>query len=229
MRKLVVLIVLVAGMVLVAQAPGAGGPVAKPPNATVHGATLAEWAERFFAWEASIGVVNGSHPSLDTGDVDCGIEQRSQKVWFLTTFDLFADELERRCTVPTGTMLYVPVIQWICSPDLFGEEVDECLAAADFAEIDLSLSVDGRTLDNAALQSYRAVTGAFELPLVEGSLWEQWFGELPDSITFGSEAVGALVGPLSAGRHDVVISAACEVCGFDVSFTYELTVSPPRR
>lgn len=231
MRKALVVLVVVTGLALAAQASGTATSEIRSPTAKVEGATLTKWTKRFFLFDGAIPVVDGSHPAIDTGDVDCSLGQTSRKVWFLeTSFDLGAD-VERRCAVPKGTTLYVPVIQWICSPELFdGEPIPDCLAAADFSNVDLSLTVDGATLDDEALQEYRVLTGEFELPLAEDSIWEYAFGlELGDSISFASEAVGALVGPLSLGGHEIVVSYASEEFGFAGSITYALTVVPKTK
>ena len=200
-----------------------------PPTAKSHGASLSEWAKRFFVFDGTIPVVNGSHPALDAGDVDCSLGQ-SGKVWFLESAPSLEGDFERRCTIPTGTALYVPVFAWVCSPEIFaGESIADCLALADdaFADVEASLTVDGKTLDDAALDGYRAETGTFTLPLAADNFWEFAFGvELGSSISFASDGIGAIVSPLSAGTHRIVISAASEQFGFDGELTYVITVAP---
>ena len=130
---------------------------APPPQAKKGGADLSEWAKRFFVFDASIPVVNGSHPALDVGDVDCSLGQ-SGKVWFLETAPGIPGDFERRCSIPSGTKLYVPVFQWFCAPELDGIPVADCLVDADaaFADIDVGLTVDGNTLDHRGADAYRA-------------------------------------------------------------------------
>ena len=229
MKRALRALALVGAIALLAvQAAGAN---VLPPQAKPHGADLGEWAERFFVFDASIPVVDDSHPAIDVGDVDCGIGQNG-KAWFLETSpDLNAD-IERRCSIPTGTMLYVPVFQWFCAPELDGVPIPECLDQADdaFAAIELSLTVDGVTIGNDRLQDYRATTGTFELSLVEDSYWEWFLGiELDDSISFAADAIGALVSPLPVGEHEIVISFTSDEFGFDGSVTYVLDVRPGKK
>lgn len=199
-----------------------------PPTSRAYGASLAEWAKRYFLFDAAIPVVDGSHPGIDVGDVDCSIGQRGH-VWFLETVSELVGEFERRCSVPFGTVLYIPVIQLVCSPEIFGEEAAACLAPANdaYEAVDLTLIVDGVTLEDSELERYRASTGVFDLPLVEDSYWEYFFGELPDSVEFASDAVGVLTTPLLFGRHEIVIKFASEAFGIDGTLTYTISVAPP--
>ncbi len=232
MRILIAVIAVAVGLGLVTQAAGSVASDIKAPTAKVDGATLTKWTKRFFFYDGAISVVDGSHPALDDGDVDCSIGQTSRKVWFLETAPSLTSDFERRCAVPKGTVLYVPVFQWFCSEEIDGQPIPECLAFGDeiFSIVELELRVDGVTLDNAALQAYRVQTGIFELPLAEDSFWEFAFGvELDDSITFASDAIGALVGPLSQGEHEIEVSAASEEFGFEGSLTYHLTVAPLKK
>ena len=227
MRRAIAACVLVTCLGLIAASAGAAANVL-PPQANAGGGSLSDWAKRFFIFDAAIPVVNDSHPALDAGDVDCSIGQ-SGNVWFLETTPDVVGDFERRCSIPTGTKLYVPVFQWVCAEALDLIPVAECLPQADafLQELDLSLTVDGETLDRAALDAYRAATGVFQLPLVEDSYWEWLTGvELADSIEFGSDAIGVLLHPLSVGTHEIVVTYASETFGFGGSLTYRITVTP---
>ena len=188
MRKALLALALVACCALMFQTAVSAGVA--PPAAKSHGASLGDWAKRFFLFDGAIPVVDGSHPAL-----------------------------------------YVPIFQWVCSPDIFpGESIAECLAQADgaFDVVETSLTVDGKTLDDEALEAYRAETGTFTLPLAPDNFWEVAFGvELGSSITFAADAIGVLVSPLSVGTHTIVISAASEEFGFAGELTYGITVAPP--
>jgi hypothetical protein len=227
-RSLCVLTLVCAIALLVV---GAGTANVLPPQSNAHGASLGEWAKRYFVFDASIPVVNDSHPGIDVGDVDCGIGQ-SGRVWFLETSPEIDGDIERRCSVPTGTTLYMPVFQWICFPEVDGVPIPECLDQADdiFSGIEMNLSVDGVTIGNERLQDYRATTGAFDLPLVEDSFWEWLSGlELGDSMPFAADAIGVLVSPLSVGAHEIVLTWTSDAFGFDGSVTYSITVTPGKK
>jgi hypothetical protein len=232
MRRALLITGLVAALVLSTQALGAEPSPIRPPTAKAEGADLGKWAKRFFFYDAAIPVVDGSHPAFDVGDVDCSLGQFSRGVWLLETTPDLNGDFERRCDVPKGTTLYVPVFQWWCSEELDGIPDDECFAETDgiLDLIDLRLEVDGVVLDDAALEAYRAKTGSFELPLVENSFWEYVFDtELDDSITFAADAFGALVGPFRDSEHVIVVSQRSEELGFEGSLTYRINVTPFKK
>ena len=222
---------MLVGCLALFAAAAAGTANVLPPQAKAGGASLSEWAKRFFVFDAAIPVVNGSHPALDDGDVDCSVGQTGN-VWFLETAPDIAGSFERRCSIPSGTRLYVPVFQWFCAPEIDGNPVAPCLVEADaaFDEIEVGLTVDGESFDDAALEAYRAETGAFELPLVEDSFWETLTGlELDNSLEFGADVVGVLLHPLSVGAHEIVLTYAADAFGFEGTLTYRITVTPGKR
>ena len=229
MKRALTALVLVSTVALLAVQ--AGGANVLPPQANTHGADLGEWAKRYFVFDASIPVVNDSHPGIDVGDVDCSLGQTG-KVWFLETSPDIDGDIERRCSIPTGTTLYMPVFQWICFPEVDGVPIPECLAQADdiFAAVEGTLTVDGVTIPYDRLLDYRATTGAFDLPLVEDSFWEWLTGlELGDSMSFASDAIGVLISPLSVGEHEIVLTFSSDAFGFDGSVTYSIDVTPGKK
>jgi hypothetical protein len=218
----------IAAVSLVARAATADGPAALPAHASAHGADLATWMQRFFEWEGRLPVVDGSHPYLDLGDVDCSRGQDGP-VWFLELPPTLSGDLERRCAVPVGTAFYVPVLQWVCPPALSGLEVADCLAQADgvFALLDLGLTVDGRALDDDDLAAYRVRTPRFDLAIAADSVWDVFCGcDLGTSLDFAADGIGALIGPLPPGPHTITIRYASEAFGFTGSLTYRLDVTP---
>ena len=222
-------LVAAATLALAATPPPAAADPILPAHSSAHGAGLATWSERFFTWEAALPVVGGSHPGLDLGDVDCSAGQQGP-VWFLELPPTLAGDLERRCTIPAGTTLYVPVLQWVCPRQLDGRDVADCLADADwiFGVLDLGLTVDGHTLDNTALQAHRVRTRRFDLMLAADSFWDFFCGcDAGASLDFAADGISALVGPLSVGSHTITVRYASATFGFAGSLTYRLTVTPP--
>ena len=227
MRRATAACVLLLSLALVSAGAGTAA-TALPPQANAGGASLAELAKQFFIFDAAFSVVDDAHPALDVGAVDCSLGQ-SGNTWFLETTPDVVGDFERSCSVPTGTKLYVPIFQWVCAEALDLIPVADCLLDADafMAEIELSLTLDGETLDREALEAYRAQTGIFQLPLAEDSYWEWLTGaELGDSIEFGSDAIGVLLAPLSVGTHVIVVSYSSDTFGFAGSLTYRITVTP---
>jgi hypothetical protein len=202
-----------------------GGAFVLPPWLKYHGKSLAGWQRRFFEWTSLIPTDGPQpHPGLTEGDVDCTYAQRGQ-VWFLELGDV-----ERRCSIPFGKTLYVPVNFWACSPEADLVPFSECEAQGDgfLAAATFTLTLDGRRIDLAA---WRAETGRFTLKLADQNVWEAFFGfdDLGRSTPFSADGVGALV-LLGPGQHTVAASASFDFDGDGIpdhapTTSYEITVT----
>jgi hypothetical protein len=184
------------------------GAVVLPPEKRVEGRSLAEWQREFFRWTSLIPTDGAQpHPGLTQGDVDCSYAQRGH-VWFLEL-----GGVERRCSVPFGKTLYVPVNFWACLPEADAVPFPVCEAEGDgfLAAAKFTLTLDGRRIDLAA---WRTETGRFRLQLADQNVWEAFFGfdDLGRSTQFSADGVGALV-QLAPGQHSVVAGLAVDVDG----------------
>jgi hypothetical protein len=206
-----------------------GGAFVLPPWLKYHGKSLAGWQRRFFQWTSLIPTDGPQpHPGLTEGDVDCTYAQRGQ-VWFLEL-----GGVERRCSIPYGKTLYVPVNFWACSPEADLVPFPECEAQGDgfLAAATFTLTLDGRRIDLAA---WRTETGRFTLNLADQNVWEAFFGfdDLGQSTPFSADGVGALV-LLGPGRHTVVAGLAVDVEGDGIpdhttTTSYEITITLGRH
>ena len=202
------------------------GSVLLPPDATIGGLTLGEWSSRSWQWFFSFPeVVN---PLADTTGERCGYGQ-SGPVFFLAGADA---SVERRCTVPLGTTVFVPLAGSECStvepPPFFGRDEAELTACAIDALnhvppagiADMRLSVDGR--DVGDLAAYRVTTPLFSLALPAGNLLGT---DLPvaNSVADGYQV---LLGPLPEGDHLVEIAIPGPVSL--IVITYRLTIVAPQ-
>jgi hypothetical protein len=184
------------------------GAVVLPPGKRVDGRSLAEWQRQFFRWTSLIPTDGPQpHPGLTQGDVDCSYAQRGH-VWFLEL-----GGVERRCSIPFGKTLYVPVNFWACLPEADLVPFPQCEAEGDgfLAVATFTLTLDGRSIDLAA---WRAETGRFTLELADQNVWEAFFGfdDLGRTTPFSADGVGALV-LLGPGRHTVVAGLAVDADG----------------
>jgi hypothetical protein len=206
-----------------------GGALVLPPWLKYHGKSLAGWQRRYFEW-ASLIPTDGPqpHPGLTEGDVDCSYAQRGQ-VWFLEL-----GGVERRCSIPFGKTLYVPVNFWFCMPEMDPIPFPECEAQGDgfLAAATFTLTLDGRRID---LGAWRTETGRFTLKLADQNVWEAFFGfdDLGRSTPFSADGVGALV-LLGPGQHTVVAGLAVDVDGDGTpdhtsETSYEITVTLGRH
>jgi hypothetical protein len=222
MRKLFIVAVAVAAVSLggssgstaharvptVDQAQSPRGALVVPPWLRYQGRSLADWQRAFFEWTSLIPADGPQpHPGLTQGDVDCSYAQRGH-VWFLEL-----GGVERRCSVPFGKALYVPVNFWACLPEADLIPFPQCEAEGDgfLAAATFTLTLDGRRID---LPAWRTETGRFRLELTDQNVWEAFFGfdDLGRSTRFSADGVGALV-LLLPGRHTLVAGLAVDVDG----------------
>jgi hypothetical protein len=242
-RKLFIFAAVVVALILAATAWGSGGPTTNgrvtvqdqaagahgafvlPPWLKHHGRSLAGWQRAYFKW-ASLIPTDGPqpHPGLADGDVDCSYAQRGN-VWFLEL-----GGVERRCSIPFGKTLYVPVNFWACLPEADAIPFPECETEGEgFLEAAIfTLTLDGHTID---LRAWRSETGRFRLKLADQNVWEAFFGfaDLGRSTPFSADGVGALV-LLGPGKHTVVAGVAFDFDGDGTpdhtsETSYELTVT----
>jgi hypothetical protein len=184
------------------------GAFVLPPWLKYRGRSLAGWERAYFRW-ASLIPTDGPqpHPGLAEGDVDCSYAQRGH-LWFLEL-----GGVERRCSVPFGKTLYIPVNFWACLPEADLIPFPDCEAEGDgFLEAaTFTLTLDGGRIDVGA---WRTETGRLTLKLADQNVWEAFFGfaDLGRSTPFSSDGVGALV-LLGPGEHTVVAGVSIDVDG----------------
>jgi hypothetical protein len=205
------------------------GAVVLPPGKRVGGRSLAEWQGEFFRWTSLIPTDGPQpHPGLTQGDVDCSYAQRGQ-LWFLEL-----GGVERRCSIPFGKVLYVPVNFWACLPEADLVPFPQCESEGDgFLEAaTFTLTLDGRRID---LRAWRTETGRFRLKLADQNVWEAFFGfdDLGRSTPFSADGVGALV-LLGPGDHTVVAGAEFDFDGDGVpdhttTTSYEIAITLGRH
>jgi hypothetical protein len=194
-----------------------------PPWLRVQGKSLVEWQRALFRWTSRIPTDGPQpHPGLAAGEVDCSYGQRG-RVWFLET-----GGVERSCSIPFGTIVYVPVNFWFCLPEGDGILFPDCETEGDgyLSEATATLTVDGRRID---LRPWRTDAGRYTLELAEANIWEFFLGgELGPTSELSSDGMGALV-LLGPGRHTVIAGSSFDFDGDGVPETsetrHELTVT----
>src|SRR5439155_9382309 len=117
-RRLAVVLAAAALAVGIQSSPGygqgaQGNAGVAPPNSSAFGLSYGEWSARWWQWAYSLPVDH--HPLFDTADCSAG---QAGRVWFLGAS--FAPSISdggqivaiatRDCRVPTGTALFVPVL-----------------------------------------------------------------------------------------------------------------------
>jgi len=192
--------------------PAAKPVVAIDPDELVFDRTQSEWSQAYLQWVAAFP--RGSSPVSDTTGALCAARQTGD-VWFLASSDGTAP-VERRCTVPAGKTLFVPIASVL---ERSSNREPDCGAMARTAATNLAhvnamlLAIDGRPLEE--LGAWRQTSGgcfALGLRLVprqdaKQAVSDGWFAMLP---------------PLAPGEHTIVVQARFD--STPMSTTYHLDV-----
>ncbi len=198
-----------------------------PPTAQVGGNTYGEWSAEWWKWAMALPA-DDYHPfwaDADHYDVTLG---QSGKVWFLP--GLFGDDQERDITIPTGTRLFVAIINAeasnVESDPWYGEDAAAQLAAAQaFGDsiVDPFCEVDGEALDD--IDDYRFASPQFSFTAPNPNIL---VGGATASGTSVSDGYWAMIGPLSKGHHTIHFGGSFVGApyGLDgsIDMTYHVTV-----
>jgi len=211
-----------------ARADGGHGrrPVVLPPQSHPYGKSYSEWSAAYWQWLLAQPVAN--HPGNDSPDFDV-TDGQSGHVWFLT--GPFGT-IERHITIPTGTALFVSLVNVEAStleaPPFYGATAAEQEAIANgFAEFitDLSFTVDGRTLRNIGNFRVTSPQFCFTAPT-------PWiFGETGGTGTSVGVGYFVMLAPLSVGTHTIHYTGAFKFSDapedyIGVDMTYQIEVTP---
>lgn len=221
---LAVLAFVLASAMLSASALGdSRRPPALPPDAHPYGQSYSEWAADWWQWVLTQPVA--TNPVLDETGARCANGQ-SGPVWFLA--GAFASgTVSRSCTVPTGTALLFPVVNYFyCALETDPPEqrtVEFARAQTSFVRDSasgLSATIDGVAVPDVTRYFEDSVVFTAVLPA------DNLFG-LPAG-TLLAPCVDAgfyvMVPPLSKGEHTIQFSGTlASLISLDV--TYQLTVA----
>lgn len=158
----------------------------------VEGVALADWTAEWWRWGLSLPV----QPWLDRDGSLCALDQRGP-VWFLAGTD-GSFQPRRRCTVPEGRYLLVPVINMVHYSGRVPRPCRELRAGAAVNNDHLVSAVvllDGKPLGDMRAHRVRS-DGCFRLD--------------PDDDTSplaAADGYWILLRPLSRGRHTLSVGA----------------------
>lgn len=208
-----------------------------PRDAIVFGATYSSWAASWQQWAASIPA--SEHPLFDKADCSKG---QSGPVWFLGGKFCVAGDAAcgaepavRSCTVPRGTALFFPVVNFGC---LNGEaEMGYCGDKAVITvmrsvigdtigqTVALQVTLDGMPVKGELLKDFRVQSPVYTAVLPEGNLL-QAIGETVAAGTYWGvdDGVYIMLPPLPPGDHTLNFKGTFPQFNFTVDFTYKLTV-----
>ena len=221
---LAVLLVALLLFVATPRAFAAGNPNPRilPPDSRPHWLSYGEWSAKW--WQYVFAIPASTNPLFDETGAACGVGQ-SGHVWFLAEVLNTSGEAERTCTIPSGTMLFVPILTVECStlepPPFFGRNETELRTCAQsFRMSDLHATIDGVAIQNPEAYTVSSPLFTFTVP------GDNILGV--SSATGQSMANGAylMIAPLSVGDHTIQFGGSFPDAQFTVNVTYHLTVAP---
>ena len=209
----------------------ASSPPVLPPTANAYGKNYAEWSAAWMKWVLPIPA--SVNPILDNTGAFAAYGQ-SGKVWFLagTTGTGAVPPVVRTITIPTGTSLFFPIVNyfWVNTPE-FGDPAwspaQEANARAIIANVidsatGLSLEIDELSVQN--LDTFRFQSPVFWVKLPIDNIFGVTF--LPGPHPGVADGYWALLPPLSVGSHTIHFKGGFTVDGFSLDVTYHITVKP---
>jgi hypothetical protein len=208
-----------------------------PPQAHPHGRTYDEWSAAW--WQYMLSVPVSQNPLLDETGANCGVSQTGH-VFFLAG-TLGGTAVRTECVVPTGVMLFFPILNSLCTneppPLTPTEDLAPCAAITIDLVTDLAVEIDGAPVED--LRRFRAASPAFGLTLPEDNLLNLFFGPVPAGSCFPDPDVGACVPwvaatdgfwlmlpPLPPGEHTLHIFAAVHHPELGLDFVVDVTFAP---
>jgi hypothetical protein len=183
------------------------------------------------------------NPLFDETGANCAIGQEGHVFFLVGVLNETGTAVRTECVVPTGSMLFFPILNTICTnePGEFvpTEELAPCAAGPISTATDLVVEIDGVSVEN--LQAFRAQSPVFEFTLPEGNV----LGGQPGSchprddvgpcVQYLAVADGfyLMLPPLPPGEHTIHIHGTfTNLFGgpFTVDITYDpLTVVPRKQ
>ena len=200
------------------------GELVLPPDAPAYGLTYEAWTARFAQWAHSLPLA--IHPAADPTGALCGLGQAGPVFFLVQAGD--QEAVERRCTVPAGTALLLPLLDASCTtvepPPFHGRDeaaLRACTEAWFATAVELTAVVDGETIPD--LERYRVQSDLFAVALPAGNM----LGVEPTVTQGVVEGYWLLLAPLPVGEHELRFGGAVPDSEIATEVTYHLTVAEP--
>jgi hypothetical protein len=162
------------------------------------------------------------------------------KTWFLAgTFGSSTEETVRTCTMPVGTQLFFPVVNWVAFPfpenplETPENQREAAIGAMDATLNDPNLSMQV-TVDGVAVKSNRVVRAIsppfFTVSLPEENAFDPFVNPNPPGVPAGeyegwtTDGLWVTLPPLPPGVHEIHFEASAPSVGVSQDTTYILTV-----
>jgi len=185
-------------------------------TASPHGHTWGEWSGMWWNWALSTPATG--NPVAGTAAAETG---QSGTVWFLAGSNQ-SDTATRTITVPSGTALFVPLLNGYADtvggyPPLDSLTILARPSDAMRAMWSLSAEVDGNSVTNP--QQYWVDTTRFTSHLAANNI----MGEPAGTYAAASDGYYLMIDNLSSGAHTIHFHSSMGA-GFVLDMTYKVTV-----
>jgi hypothetical protein len=199
---------------------GSTKPLVFGSDSKPYGISYPQWTVRWWRWLLSLP--KGSNPALDMSGGYSEQRQDDPNVWFLA--GTFGGLVERKCKIPSGKAILLPVINYECS---FEEEPlittkigleSKCKSEIDDIK-DVSFLIDETPLTDLSL--YRIHSPLFSIHLQDNNV----LGLQPCSTKMISDGFWVFLRPLTIGRHQIRSFGSCRSGKIRIGVTYNLYVS----
>ena len=211
-------------------------PAVYAPTARPFGKTYADWSAAWAQWffrvplhrdanDYSKGILN---PNFERTGATCTVEQ-SGPVFFLANLHPETDDAVRRCTVPAGKALLLPLATGICS-NLPGDKrsvadlKDECRRSLDVVT-EAQVEIDGVAVPNVMTFRTQSRPFSYRIPKDDccflGALGMKPGTYWPAVI----DGFFVMIQPLPAGQHTIHYREHSPLVGPPIEATYILAVA----
>jgi hypothetical protein len=225
---------LLALLVGVAASTAVAGPKPLPVNSNAFGQGYGELAAGWTEWVTAIP--NATNPLFDDTGAYAAIGQ-SGKVWFLVGSQS-SDAVTRSVTVPTGTALFFPIVNyfWVNTPeagDAPWSPAQEAYARGVLAYFidtawNLVLEIDGVPYSKVDTLRVASTVGiCTPPPAKEDNLFGVPLNPGPHECV--ADGYWALLPPLSVGEHTIRFAGEILAAEFSLDVTYHVTVRPRQK
>ena len=175
-------------------------------------------------WQLYASGPNSIRSRLGESPAGCALGQRGS-TWLLSTAGSGIEPVTRRCTVPKGAKLFLPILTAVCTPfpgETLAQNIQICRELIDpFNK--LTLTVDGKNRRN--LVERRAQSQGFPIWFPEENIFDSPGEDVPAGIYIAvTEGQYALIDGLTLGHHTIHARAASTTDPSAPSFDYTFEV-----
>jgi hypothetical protein len=187
------------------------------PSEKFQKRTLSDWSIEWWQWITSIPELH--NPAIDeTGENCC--QHQSGPVWKLA--GTTKGHAERRCNIPHGSAILIPVITTQCSFVKYEQahsiEDLQSIAESKIDRVsDMHFTIDNTHIPN--LWDYRAQFSLFTIHLQS----ENFLGLAPGTLEVVSDGIWILISDVGNGVHKIAADARESDLDFETSVSYDLT------